>query len=383
MATRTWRTGAIAVSVAATLGMTGAASAETLKYAFGYASASTVGIAADDYAAAVKERSGGAVSIRNFPMSLLSLAETGPGLRDGMADIGYVVAALTPKDFPRYMLMQDLQLMVNLQEPRGKESVAYAGAVIEYTLTKCPECLSEFQGQNQVYMGGATSSINMSLCTKPVRTLDELKGMKIRVSHAVVSRLFTELGATPVSFPANESYEALSQGVVDCTQLSLPELTNMSLADVVKAVTVDLPGGLSSNVAVNNINLDAWRKLNDDQRAALLWGASQISADITWGYYADAITNEKVAADANISLVNGDAAAMEKMREFARNDLPGTLEGYKTTFGVANAETIASEFQEMYAKWLDLVEPVESRDQLRELFWTQMFQNVDPKTYGM
>ena len=383
MTHKTWHARAAAMGLIAGLGMAGTASAETLKFAFGYAAASTVGIAADDYAAAVKERSGGAVTIRNFPLSLLSLAETGPGLRDGMADIGYVFAALTPSDFPRYMLIQDMQLMVNLQEPRGKESVAYAGAVIEYTLTKCPECLSEFQGQNQVYMGGATSSLNMALCTKPIRTLDELRGMKIRVSHAVVSRLFTELGATPVSFPANESYEALSQGVVDCTQLSLPELTNMSLSDVVKFVTVDLPGGLSSNVAVNNINLDSWRKLNNDQRAALLWGASQISADITWGYYADAITNEKVAADANIELVNGDDAAMEKMREFARNDLPGTLEGYKTTFGVANADVIASEFQEMYAKWLDLVDPVESREQLRDLFWAQMFQNVDPATYGM
>ncbi len=76
--------------------------------------------------------------------------------------------------------------MVNLQEPRGKESTAYAGAVIEYTLTECPECLSQFPGQNQIYMG-ATSSINMALCTKPVRTLDELKCMKVHVSQAVVS----------------------------------------------------------------------------------------------------------------------------------------------------------------------------------------------------
>ncbi|MDX5359102.1 MAG: C4-dicarboxylate TRAP transporter substrate-binding protein [Rhodobacterales bacterium] len=382
MAKGTWKIGALAASAAGFM-LAGAASAETLKYAFGYPAASTVGIAAEDYAAAIKERSGGSLTVRNFPMSLLSLVETGPGLRDGMADIGYVVAAFTPKDFPRYMLMQDMQLMVNLQKPRGKESVAYAGAVIEYTLTKCPKCLSEFQGQNQVYMGGATSSLNMALCTKPVRTMEELKGMKIRVSHAVVSRLFTELGATPVSFPANESYEALSQGVADCTQLSLPELTNMSLADVVKSVTVDLPGGLSSNVAVNNINLDSWRKLNDEQRGAMLWGASQISADITWGYYADAITNEKLAKDRNIQLVNGDDAVMEKMREFARKDLPGTLDSYKTTYGVEDSETIATEFQAMYAKWLDLVDPVETRDQLRELFWNQMFKNVDPKTYGM
>ncbi len=34
---------------------------------------------------------------------------------------------------------------------------------------------------------GAISSINIALCTKPVRTLDELRGMKVRVSRAVIS----------------------------------------------------------------------------------------------------------------------------------------------------------------------------------------------------
>ncbi len=62
--------------------------------------ASTVGIAA-----AVKKRPGGAVAVRSFPMSLPSLAQTCHGLRDGSADIGYVAAAVAPRDFPRYMLM--------------------------------------------------------------------------------------------------------------------------------------------------------------------------------------------------------------------------------------------------------------------------------------
>ena len=379
MKLKLWQGAAVAV----TLGMAGAAPAETLKYAFGYPAASTVGIAADDYAKAVEERSGGKLKIRNFPMSLLSLAEAGPGLRDGMADIAYVVSALSPKDYPSYMLMQDLQMMVNLREPTGKESVAYAGAVIEYALTKCPSCLSEFAAQNQVYMGGATSAINMALCTKPVRSMADLQGTKVRVSHAVVSRFFSSVGATPVAFPANESYEALSQGVADCTQLSLPELTNMSLADVVKYVTTDVPGGVSSNVAVGNVNRDSWKRLDDNQRAALLWGASQLSADITWGFYADAVTNQKVAADKNIELVNADPEVIAKLRDFAKSDLPGTIESYKTTYGLTEAATMTAEFEAMFEKWVGIVQPIESRDQLRELFWTNLFQNVDPKTYGM
>ena len=378
-----FKAGVAAIAMGTSALTAGNAGAETLKYAFGYPAASTVGIAAEEYADAIAEKSDGTLTVRNFPMSLLSLVETGPGLRDGLADIGYVVAALSPGDFPRYMLMQDMQLMVNLREAKGKESVAYAGAVIDYTMNSCPECLAEFQGQNQVYMGGATSSINMALCNKPVETMEDLKGMKVRISHAVVSRLFEELGAIPVSFPANESYEALSQGVVDCTQLSMPELTNMSLADVVKAVNVDVPGGLSSNVAVNNVNLDSWRGLDDAQRAAMLFGASQISADITWGYYADAVTNQTVAADNEIALVRAAPEVLEKARAFAEADLPETIESYKTTYGVEDATEIAAGFEATYDKWLGLVDPIETKEGLRELFWEQIFKGVDPSTHGM
>lgn len=361
----------------------GAAGAQTLNYGYGYAAASTVGIAADAFAEAVAERSDGSVTVRNFPLSLVSISEAGPALRDGLADIAYVVTALAPRDYPSYMLMQDMQLIVNLREARGRESVAYAGAVTEYTITQCPSCLEEFAAQNQVYMGGATSSINMALCNKPIQSMDDLRNMRIRVSHAVVSRMFTALGATPVSFPANESYEALSQGVVDCTQLSLPELTNMSLSDVVTAVTQDVPGGLSSNVAVGNVNLDTWRSLNDEQRAALLWGGSQLAADITWGYYSDAVDNIAVAEQHNIALLNGAPDVMERMREFAEADLPETIEGYRTNFGVTAADEIAEGFTATYDEWIELVENVDSRDELRALFWERIFQNLDPSTYGL
>ena|SRR5690554_6670557 len=109
--------------VAALHVMGGAASASTLNYGYGYAAASTVGIAADDFAAAVAERSDGSVTVRNFPLSLVSISEAGPALRDGLADIGYVVTAFAPSDYPSYMLMQDIQLMVNLHEEIGRAHV--------------------------------------------------------------------------------------------------------------------------------------------------------------------------------------------------------------------------------------------------------------------
>ena len=50
-----------------------------------------VGLAAVRFADEVSQKTGGELTVQPFSMSLLSLSETGPGLRDGMADIGYVL----------------------------------------------------------------------------------------------------------------------------------------------------------------------------------------------------------------------------------------------------------------------------------------------------
>jgi len=69
------------------------AAAKNLNYAHGYPADSAVGKAAVTFADQVEKKSEAALKVKPFAMSLLSLSETGPGLRDGMADIGYV---LTP-----------------------------------------------------------------------------------------------------------------------------------------------------------------------------------------------------------------------------------------------------------------------------------------------
>ena len=49
---------------------------------------------------------------------------------------------------------------------------------------------------------------------KPVKTLEDLKGMKIR-STGFSAKVVEALGAVPVAMPQGETYEALSKGIVD------------------------------------------------------------------------------------------------------------------------------------------------------------------------
>lgn len=50
---------------------------------------------------------------------------------------------------------------------------------------------------------------------KPIRTLADLKGLKVRAFGAIFPKLVSELGAIPVNLQAHEVYEGLQRGTVD------------------------------------------------------------------------------------------------------------------------------------------------------------------------
>ena len=69
------------------LSMAHAAQAAELTFAGGWPPNSAPTAALESYAAAVGELTNGEVSVRVFPLSLLSFAEANAGVRDGIADM--------------------------------------------------------------------------------------------------------------------------------------------------------------------------------------------------------------------------------------------------------------------------------------------------------
>ncbi|MFW5824057.1 MAG: hypothetical protein ACOCVV_03725, partial [Marinobacter sp.] len=66
------------------------AHARNLSYAIGYPPGSDSAKAAQSYADRVADFSDGELNVKVYPLSLLNFAETSAGVRDGMADIGYL-----------------------------------------------------------------------------------------------------------------------------------------------------------------------------------------------------------------------------------------------------------------------------------------------------
>ena len=372
-----------ALGLVAASALAAPAAAEQLTYSFGFPIKTAIGQAAENFAAAVEERSNGDVTIRNFPMTLMSLLETGPGVRDGLADIGYVLAPYYAAEYPNYSLLHELTMSVNLRDMTGKENLAYAGAITEFTFENCDECRADFAAQNQVYLSGATSSIYSLLCTAPVVTQEDMQNKKIRAGSPSFSRFAEHFGATGIQMASDEVFEGLSQGVLDCAMLSAPELTTHSLKDVVTDVTLGVPGGIYAGAAVGNMNMDSWQALTDDQRDAVLWGAHILSADISWNYYEREGSNRDMAREMGIQVHEASDGFREEIRAYVRGDLERVAGIFETEYGVKDAQAMIDEFMPVLETWYERVADIETREAYRALFWDEIYSGVSTSEYGM
>ena len=97
---------------------------------------------------------------------------------------------------------------------------------------------------------------------KPVRTLEDIKGLKIR-STGLATKIVEALGATPVAMPKGDQYDAMQKGVVDGTVSSPNELLGWKVAEVAKYSTILLDVGYVTAMFVN-MNLNKWNSLPPD-----------------------------------------------------------------------------------------------------------------------
>jgi TRAP-type mannitol/chloroaromatic compound transport system substrate-binding protein len=104
---------------------------------------------------------------------------------------------------------------------------------------------------------------------KPVRTLDDLKGMKIRSVPGLIGDLFTSLGARVIRMGFGDIYSALSTGVLDGAELiAISDNYKMGIHEVTKSFL--WPSFHTQFATVPTlINKKTWDELPRDLQLAL------------------------------------------------------------------------------------------------------------------
>ncbi|MTE00294.1 C4-dicarboxylate ABC transporter substrate-binding protein [Paracoccus sp. YIM 132242] len=357
--------------------------AEQLRFAIGYPPGSDPVKVMESYAARVSELSGGDLTVQVYPSSLLSFPETSAGVRDGIADMGLLATGYHPTEYPYNNLVPNTTIqLVNMgTRVSGREALVFASALTEFVLFHCPECLTEFAAQNQVFTSIASTSAYWMMCNQPVNDLASLEGLRMR-APTNWARWAEYMGAAPVNVALGEMNEAMSQGVVDCLVASAPELINWNLAEVINDITLQVPGGVAAGAPVN-INADTWKGLSPEKRTILMQAAAFSQAEYAWMFHQREAEAFERARAAGATIHDPDPAILERTIAFVAEDTAKMVADYKTTYDVQNGEQMLADFAPLLEKWVGLTEGIESSEALADLLWKEIYSRVDVNTYGL
>jgi TRAP-type C4-dicarboxylate transport system substrate-binding protein len=124
-------------------------------------------------------------------------------VRDGVADIVWTLPGYTPGRFPLSEVFE-LPFFTTTYEASSR-------ALWDFMQT---HAAGELAGMKPIATWVNGPNV-LHLRDKPVRTLDDLKGLKIRAPSRLGNKLLAALGATPVGMPVPQMAESLSKGVID------------------------------------------------------------------------------------------------------------------------------------------------------------------------
>jgi TRAP-type C4-dicarboxylate transport system substrate-binding protein len=161
------------------------------------------------FAEEIEKRTDGRVKVQIFWSGALG----GPGeimdlVSSGAVDMGTIIPAYHPAQWPMWGLINSLPLTWE------KAPVAMD---IQAGLLKENESVVQEMKDNGVWAVLLHGLPPYRLqCTKPIRTVEDLDGVRVRTFGEWPPYMFEKLGATPVNIPLGDVYEALQRGSIDC-----------------------------------------------------------------------------------------------------------------------------------------------------------------------
>ncbi|WP_240602557.1 C4-dicarboxylate TRAP transporter substrate-binding protein [Paracoccus endophyticus] len=195
----------------------------------------------------------------NWGGALFSEKAAVESIRDGVADMGSVIGVYFPQDMIAYGL-------ADLPIPNPDPWVGMKAT--DKLMRENAQIRENLASQNLVYIGTyTTSAVQVGCKGKTIKTLDDVKGLKIRGVGAY-GKVFHDLGATPVDMSVYEAYQGLETGLIDCTQ-TYPYLVEALKFDEVFDSYTALDFGQIGALGIM-MNKDSFDALPPEQQQALM-----------------------------------------------------------------------------------------------------------------
>jgi len=199
----------------------------------------------------MKKRTNGRVDITYYPGgTLLSPVKMFEGVVTGIADMGVSHVSYTRGRMP---MMEIFELPLGL--PSGWVATGVSSDFFDKFKPK------EWNDVHVLYVTNPGPLI-LQTVSKPVRTLEDLKGLKVRATGQMTD-VIKALGAVPVPLEMPDCYDALRRGVIEGITVDLSTLKYWKFKEVVKNVTAmwQLGSGYTFYFVMNK---DKWNALPPD-----------------------------------------------------------------------------------------------------------------------
>ncbi|NVK20502.1 MAG: TRAP transporter substrate-binding protein [Methylocystaceae bacterium] len=229
--------------------------------------------------------------------------------RNGLADITYSVHGYTPG---RFLLTKvaEFPLSGNSSETL---STAYWKVYQKYFMKADEHKGTQLLGLMTHGPG------HIFTLDKEVTSLEDLKGLKIRIGGGLVNDVAMDMGVSPLLKPARESYELLSHGVADGTFLPTESVVAFKVDNLLKHATL-VPNGLYNISFFLVMNEGTFKRLSKADQDAIMKVSGLNFAKIAGKAWdaADAAAMAKMKEQGN-KIIEAPAELVEKISAISSN----------------------------------------------------------------
>ncbi|QUX94308.1 C4-dicarboxylate ABC transporter substrate-binding protein [Marinomonas sp. CT5] len=260
----------------------------------------------------LKEMTNGAVELELLPIgSVVAHKETPVAVSMGILDGDLTATSYFAGKDPAFALMGDL--IAGYDNPSQIQDFCMNGGG--------KELLQKLYDKYDpgVHVIGCSSEKREAFVSKvPLRSVADLKGLKVRSPEGLAADVFRRAGAAPVSLPGSEVYTALEKNVIDAADSSA--YANNDASGMHKVAKFPIYPGIHSMPFMQFTITDSkWESLSKANQQALTTWFTSAYDDLR--VYLDAKDKELVARDkkaGDITVIDWSQAERDKFRKIAQ-----------------------------------------------------------------
>ena len=214
----------------------------------------------EEWAKSIEEKSDGELIIKPYPAK--SVAADNNGLFEAVRN--GVLQGMNP--FTLYWSGKIPASVFLSSYPAGPDQ-PHHWDILFYSMGMLEKTREIYEKYGLFYVGPIQHDANIIHSKKPVNSLDDLKGMKMRVPGGMVAEVFQQFGVSTVSLPGSDIFPALEKGTIDAADYVGPAVNyELGFSQVTDYIMFGPPGVMSVYQPVDlmdlTVNLRAWKALD-------------------------------------------------------------------------------------------------------------------------